>query len=223
VTDAAFRAAVREALARAEGGPLGRRIRAATVTAIVADARGDERDTEALAELVGALERAGVPRGRQFVLLGAEAPDAGVAKARASALRASLGVVVMAHDPEARSRFAAGVLPSGAPVELDDELREAEEVLVVGRFGRAADGSLRGGPALVWPGLASARARAARPVPGDALGGLREAEAALAFAPADFALFWSGDEPPRVRAGTPAAVAAACVSEGWLDGTAARG
>jgi hypothetical protein len=215
-----FRAAVRTALASAEGGPLGRRIRAATITAIVADARGDERDAIALEELADALTRAGVPRGRQFVLLGDA--EAGVLPAReaARALRARLGMAVLAHDPHSRASFHAGDLADGTRVELDDELREAEEVVIAGRF--AAD---RGGPAALWPGLASAAARredaaALALLPADRIAGERHARAgqAHALAPSGFALVWGSDATPRVFAGDPAAVFARGVALGWLDG-----
>ena len=211
-----FRESVRRALADADGGPLGRRIRAATITAIIADARGDVRDAAAIAELVEALERAGVPRGRQFVLLGSDPPDLAAARDAARSLRASLGIPVLAHDPAGRARFLAGTLESGVPVELDDELREAEEVVLAGRFAAGESGELRGGPALLWPGLASARARAARSAAPDAASALAEAASAMALAPVDFALVWSAHTEPRVRAGTPGVVFAACVRDGWL-------
>ena len=207
---AGFRAAVRNALAEAEGGPLGRRIRAATITAIVADARGDEHDAVALEELVGALERAGVPRGRQFVLLGDVDTRVLPAREAARTLRARLGIPVLAHDPASRASFHAGDLADGTRVVLDDELREAEEIVIAGRI--AAD---RGGPAAVWPGLASTAARWAESAAVAALpANHREDErraracAALALASACFVLVWDGDAPPRVRAGEPATVLA---------------
>ncbi len=215
---AEFRAAVRAALADAAGGPLGRRIRAATITAIVADARGDERDAIALTELVDALERAGVPRGRQFVLLGSA--DAGALPAREAArrLRARLGIAVLAHDPLSRASFHAGDLADGTRVELDDELREAEEVVIAGRFAAG-----RGGPAAIWPGLASVAARrvetaALAALPADRREPERHARAcaAHALASAGFALVWGSGEPPRVLAGDPAAVFAQGIAAGWL-------
>jgi hypothetical protein len=210
----AFRAAVRDALAHADGGPLGRRIRAATITAIVADARGGELDAIALEELVAALERAGVPRGRQFVLLGDDTEEALPAKARARELRARLGIPVLAHDPATRASFHAGDLEDGTRVELDDELREAEEVVIATGF---ANG--RGGPLAVWPGLASASARLAE---GAAVATatpqerLERAARALELAPAGFALVWDASEPGRVRAGDPAPLFAECVRAGWF-------
>jgi hypothetical protein len=207
---AEFRAAVRAALAAAAGGPLGRRIRGGTITAIVADAHAGEHERIALEELVDALERAGVPRGRQFVLLGDAEAGALPAKEAARTLRSRLGVPVLAHDPAVRASFHAGDLADGTPVELDDELREAEEVVIAVRLVGG-----RGGAAAVWPGLASAAARRAEAAALEALpAGLRErargerARAALALAGPGFALAWDEGVPPRVRAGDPAAVLA---------------
>ena len=216
----AFRAEVRRALAAPLGGPLGRRLGAAAGTVIVGDARGEARDEVALAELIEALARAGVPRGRQLVLLaGGEGAPAAVTARR---LRLVLGVPVVAHDP-AGAHFVAGRDAGGAPIELDDELREAEEVAIAGRFAADAGGRVSGGPAALWPGLAPAAAAAtlareleALPATERAAATLARAAPALAAATVGFALLWSAHDPPRVRAGEAASVFAACVREGWL-------
>ena len=118
---------------------------------------------------------------------------------------------MLAHDPAARSGFHAGTLADGTPVELDDELREAEEVVIVGRLTGDRRGGLRGGPALLWPGLASARARTARArrcgLPPAALAE-RRAHARRWRSHRRISR-WSGalDDPPRVTAGEPAVLA----------------
>ena len=194
----AFAAAVARALASPEDGPLTARFPAALVTAIAAapDPGQPGLLERALAATISRLEEVGVPRGRQYVLLAAGAPDPG---ALTASLRLALGVPVMAHDPAGPS-FVAGHAPDGTPLELDDELREAEALVVVGPAPR--DGGLRGGPFLLCPGLASARTALAWEVV-LARGGPRAAWAlALACereARVDFAVLW--DESGRVVAG----------------------
>ncbi len=208
----AFRVAVRQALADAYGGPLARRIVAGTTTAIVADACGDVLDDVALEEVSAALVRAGVPRGRQFVLLGSEVPAVARAGARASGLRAQLGIPVIAHDPDGPC-YVAGHLPDGRRVEFDDELREAEEVLFVGRCMRVVpDG--RGGTGTVWPGVAGRASRGdADGAPAGSLDAVLASITVRDLLPVDFALVWNGEGPLRVRAGTPATAVASC----WAD------
>lgn len=225
-----FRGAVRRALADPLGGRLARHFAIPAVTAIVADAGFGEPERIALAELAEAMARAGVPRGRLFVLLaGAGAPDPGL-RPRAKELRDLLGVPVLPHDP-AKAAFEAGRLEDGLPLAFDDELREAEAVVACGRFGAGRDGSLHGGPAALLPGLASAATRAAL---AERLGAIADPAAraraacaaalgALAHVPVDFALVWDDGDPPAVRAGEARAVFEACVAEGWLGPDAAAG
>jgi len=218
-----FRGAVRRSLADPLGGRLARHFAIPAVTAIVADAILGEPERVALAELVDAMAGAGVPRGRTFVLLaGGGVPDEGV-RARARELRGLLGVPVLPHDP-AKAGFEAGRLDDGLALAFDDELREAESVVVCGRFGVGRDGTLHGGPAALLPGLASAATRAAlaerlRAI-ADPAARARAAYAAalgaLAHVPADFALVWSDGDPPAVRAGEGRAVFEACAADGWL-------
>ena len=196
----AFQAAVRAALAAPEDGALAGRFPAPLVTALVADSSEPEpRLAEALGELTATLASLGVPRGRQLVLLGGD-PVVADAPARAQRLAARLGLPVLVHAPEYPG-FVAGRLADGTPLELDDELREAEGVLCVGR-GFAAAGRVVGGPYLLVPGVASARTRLAL-AGARARGGER---AALEFAlaaevalPVDLAVCW--DEQGRVVAG----------------------
>jgi len=194
----AFAAEVARALASPEDGPLTARFPAALVTAIAAapDPARPERLETALAATIERLDLLGVPRGRQFVLLAGDAPGAGALPA---ALRRALGVPVIAHDPSGAA-FVAGHAPDGTLLELNDELREAEALVVVGPAPR--DAALSGGPFLLCPGLVSARTALAWEQAA-ARGGPRAAWAlALAAereAPVDLAVLW--DESGRVVVG----------------------
>ncbi|HVQ26118.1 MAG TPA: hypothetical protein VMV01_13115 [Planctomycetota bacterium] len=194
MTDTAFRARVRAALAAPEAGPLAARFPAPLITAIVAGADvGElERLELALTELIAGLAAVGVPRGRQFVLLGSLLPAP--AGESATRLRAALGVPVLVHDSR-DADFVAGASPEGAPFELDSELREAEAVVVVGPARAGPDG-LEGGAGLLCPGVASLRTRAAWEAARTA-GGAPSANAfALALeraVPADLAVLWQAD------------------------------
>jgi len=198
-----FAAAVRAALdglATSGEGGLAARFTAPLVTAIVVDASEGPWLVPALAALTDALAHVGVPRGRQFVLVGRDsAYGSGEARARAAALRRELLVAAVAHEP-GDPAFTPGRLPDGTPLELDDELREAEAVLCVGRaFG--AGGRVQGGPYLLAPGVASQatrRAFAALRARGGERAALAAALAAEAALPVDLALCWN--EVGRVSA-----------------------
>lgn len=205
--DATFRAAVRNALAAPLGGTLASRFCVPAVTALAADGRDAARGLAALEELVAALARIGLPRGRQFVLVSHAPGNRNEAKAFARAWRAALGVPVLVHDPERPAAFVPGVFADGAPCELDDELREAEEVVLVGRIEPGAGGA----PALLWPGLSTTAAGAAATAlaRGPAGAAAARARETLALVPAGFALVWTDDEPPRIAAGPVEAAEAA--------------
>ncbi|MEQ1834730.1 MAG: hypothetical protein ABL977_16920 [Candidatus Eisenbacteria bacterium] len=153
-----FRSRVAAALTAPLDGPLTARFVAPLVTALVARADEGPELADALAEVSAALARVGVPPGRQYVLLAGErAAERGPARARE--LRARLELPVLVHDP-ARTGFVAGRLPGGAALELDDELREAEAIVVLAALGRS--------PAAAWsaatvvcPDACSARTRVA--------------------------------------------------------------
>ena len=204
---AAFSLRVREALVAPEGSPLATLFTAATITALVVDfaeARADERVPLALLAVRDGLERVGVPRGRQFVLVGgtvqAAAPGVPGVKEWLAGLGQRLALTVLAHDP---SRwFTAGRTPAREPIELDDELREAEAIVCIGR-GFATAGRVHGGPFLLVPGVASlatAQAWAARRAEAGERGALSLALAAEEQAPVDLAIHWD-DRGDRVRAG----------------------
>ena len=207
---------VREALATPRDGPLAAKLAAPLVTALVADAAEGPWLEPALAAVSETLSTIGVPRGRQFVLLGStEASGEPLARARAAALRRSLAMQVFAHDPSG-AWFTAARFPDGTAIELDDELREAEAIVTVG-LGSAGAGSVRGGPWLLLPGVASlatrralARARAAGGEPA-ALALSLAAERAV---PVDLALSW--DEAGVATAASGRASFAALASAAGL-------
>lgn len=219
-----FRGSVRRALAEPLGGRMARHFAIPAVTAIVADGGGGEPGSIALAELTEAMVKAGVPRGRMFVLLTGEAPPDAAARERARELRDMLGVPVIPHDPT-QAAFEPGRLANGVPLALDDELREAESVVVCGHFGADARGRLEGGPAALLPGLAAEALRAAlaaelqqlADAPARARLAFETAMAGLEFVPVDFALVWNSEDPPAARAGEGKAVFESCAREGWVE------
>jgi hypothetical protein len=204
---ATFAARVRSALASPVGGPLATRFVAPLVTALVAESSEPERLLPALVETSRALASVGVPPGRQFVLLGGPERESGGGPAPALArdLARALGIPAHVHRPAAAC-FTAGRLDDGTPIELDDELREAEAIVVVGHCASAA-GAMRGGPWLIVPGVASAatrRALAAARTGGGERAALAFSLAAERLAPVDFAVLW--DDAGVVVAGAARAL-----------------
>src|SRR5262249_45456667 len=111
-----------------------------------------------------------------------------------------ISIPVLLHDPT--RAFAAGRTPAGDPIELDDELREAEAIVCLGQC-ESRSGTLRGGPYLLAPGVASLATRqafAARRAEAGERGALALALAAEALAPVDLALTWT-PSGGRMRAG----------------------
>lgn len=217
-----FRGAIRRALAAPLGGTMASLFAVPAVTAIVAEGGSGEPGSIALAELTEAMARAGVPRGRMFVLLTAATSPGPREKERARELRATLGMPVLPHDP-AQAAFEPGRANDGTPLALDDELREAEAVVICGRFAVDAQGELHGGPAALLPGLASdatreafARALPAGPAADRAAAALTRSLAVLEHVPVDFALLWNDADPPAVVAGAGSAAFEACAAGGWL-------
>ena len=107
---------------------------------------------ERLPALITAVARVwSIPPGRVTVLLAAsESGPADVALARE--LTHASGALTLVHDPERSTCCLFGEGPHGVPLEMNDELREAEAVLSASVLAER--------PAL-FPGLASARALAA--------------------------------------------------------------
>jgi hypothetical protein len=159
VSDEAFRHRVRAALAAPVGAPLAERFPAPLVTALIAGAEPGDlgRLTVALEEVSAALHAVGLPRGRLFVLLGSLRP--GPARQTAASLRERLALPVMVHDGLG-AHFTVGLIRGGVPIQLNDELREAEALVLVGPARGGADG-LEGGQGLLCPGVVSAATRAA--------------------------------------------------------------
>src|SRR5258708_4410351 len=202
----ACRGLVRRALASPLDGTLASRFAAPGETVIVAEARGDAELGIALVELVDALVHVGVARGRMVLLLANADGSAAAFAERRRELASVLGCAVIVHDPE-RSTHAPFPVPGWpAPLELDDELREAEAIVLVGEM--SGDRALvrHGGPFAILPGLASrASAEAFRAAsPDDATARARATAAAEALG-VDFALLWDEADPPHVVAGSAAA------------------
>lgn len=213
----AFRAEVRRALSQSVGLSLAQAFAAPKVTVIVADASVSERDVIALSELVESLVRVGTSRGRCMLLLshaGPESPAAAV-KTQAKQLRATLGMPVVVHDPAEKSDWIPGAVDGIGECALDDELREAEAVVLVGRWSRRKDGEVHGGPALLLPGLADPATRARWGAGADRDARDAATRAVTAIVPVDYALLWDASDPPRVRAGSGAELFAALEKKGW--------
>lgn len=203
-----FRGAVRRALASPLGATLAQRFPAPHVTVLVGDAELRSHDEVALVEVAEALTRVGLPRGRMMTLLAGTQPLDALRRERARELHDILGMPVVLHDPFGGASFAVGTTASGLHLQLDDELREAEAVVVVGEFANDHVRGLHGGPFALLPGLASAQTRAqwSEGLRADAAGGantqlLDSAREVLALVQVDLALVWDESDPPRVCAG----------------------
>ena len=213
----AFRAEVRRALSQSVGLSLAQAFAAPKVTVLVADANVSERDVVALSELVESLVRVGTSRGRCMLLLSHTGPGAPApaVKTQAKQLRATLGMPVVVHDPAEKSDWIPGALDGMGECALDDELREAEAVVLVGRWSRRKDGVVHGGPALLLPGLADPATHARWAACADRDARDAATRAVTAIVPVDYALLWDASDPPRVRAGSGAELFAALEAEGW--------
>ena len=202
-------ASLRDALLTALLAPTGARLEqvfhAPFVTVLLAERDGGEAGRAALELARDELSRRGVACGRQMVLLASTRPPGASHRDEAKALRARLGIPVVLHDPErSPSMLSSGEDPLA--IELDDELREAEAVMVVsairnsGRFGEG------GGEELLLPGAASAATlRRCEALAVHAEGRTALARAAARSCTIDYALLWTDDfahawagEAPRV-------------------------
>jgi hypothetical protein len=214
-----FRGAVKRALAAPVGASLAQRFFAPTMTVLVGDARLASHDEVALAEVADALHRVGLPRGRMLTLLAGTMPLDAHRRERARELHDVLGMPVVLHDPDAPGGFTVGTTPSGFVVELDDELREAEAVVLVGEFAVDHAFGAHGGPFALLPGLATPASRARLEqqagVQGHAL--RRElAREVLGLVKVDLALVWNESDPPEVRSGG-GELLQTLLAEGWGD------
>ena len=147
---------MRSALEHPEGSPLSVAIPTPAFIVIVLSAPEAADAEVVLIELTAALRRSH-PTPRLLALLppgGEGAP----AIERARALRSRVPVAAVAHDPARSAWFDAGSSRDGLRFEMNDELREAEAVVlaVERRAGRPEPAA-----AALYPGLASRAARAA--------------------------------------------------------------
>lgn len=216
-----FRGAVRRALAAPQGATLMQRFPAPHVTVLVGDARLESHDEVALAEVAEALSRVGLPRGRMLTLLHGTEPLDAARRERARELHDTLGMPVVLHDPLGGPHFTVGTTHGGLLVQLDDELREAEAVVIVGEFASDHARGEHGGPFALLPGLASVETRARLAALQQAAGAgnelevLREAaRALLTLVQIDLALVWDQSDPPVVHAGG-ADLLEALLLQGW--------
>lgn len=189
---AAFGEAVRRALAAPAGVALPVALHAPTVTAVVASPHHLPWVEAALGVVLRALPRAGIAGGRTGVIFaseGGEPPRA--VEAAAARVRQAFGVPALVHRPGAPC-FGVGTTSGGVPVELDDELREAEAIVTVGAVGGTSPCGWDGGPSLLFPGLCSARTREEIRARYESLEWYRRQEAdARALAPVDYGVAWS--------------------------------
>jgi hypothetical protein len=169
------------------------------VTVLVVDDEQPEAAELALERMTRALDRAGIGARRRLVLVpartGAPAPPGLLDRlARAAASPA------LAHDAVRSAGFSPGRDAGGVPLVVNDELREAELIVVLAPLRR---GVLREDPlgvhARIHPGLAVVGPGTARPDPA----------AVRRLLPVDFAVLWRpqpGDSW-QVEAGAPEALA----------------
>ena len=203
-----FRGAVRRALAAPMGATLAQRFPAPHVTVLVGDAELRSHDEVALAEVAEALTRVGLPRGRMMTLLAGTQPLDAARRERAREMHDILGMPVVLHDPFGGASFAVGTTASGFTLQLDDELREAEAVVVVGEYANDHVRGWHGGPFALLPGLASSETREGWAQRVSANGEddsdrrlLQSVREVLAWVKVDLALVWDESDPPEVRAG----------------------
>jgi len=190
MTEPGFEERVRQALA---AFPVAAHFPAPYLTFIVADNDAPaDRLEPALAATVDALAAAGIPETRIDIMLGSVAGDVTPANRTPAVegLRVGRHIWVELHNAQSWG-FTAGRLPDGTPVELNDELREAEAIVVVGPVASSPAGPV-GGVAHLVPGVATAATRLAfeRARAQGARAAWDFARAAEALAPVNLALCW---------------------------------
>lgn len=199
-------AALGAALAAPTGARLEQVFHSPFVTVLLAERDGGETSAKALEFARDALVRRGVAAGRQMVLLAAMDPPRAEHREWARLLRARLGVPVLIHDP-AQSPSMPAVVLDGMEFELDDELREAEAVMLVAALRPGARFGEAGGAELLVPGAASAataaRCAARAQDPAERYAIVRRAQEVCRI---DYALLWSHVDPSRAWAGEPPGV-----------------
>lgn len=203
---ACLRAAVDAALARPLGGSPARVVPPGSITGVVLDGEA----LEPCAAVLPALLRALGP-GAAWRLLVIVTCESGAVPSRAAAVaclpQEARHATLVVHDPDHNHAFVPGVTSRGVPVELDDVLLDAETLVTVGPVWLGAGGRLHGGGGLIFPGLASRRARAAHLGLAEAAGVRAAAElltdrddALRMIEPPDFQLCWIKRAQGEVRA-----------------------
>jgi hypothetical protein len=183
-------AATRALAALPPGEPL---LAPGAATVLVLDARDPAAAGRIVPAVLEFLGGRGIGRGRVIALLPAlERTPAGAA----GALRAAgVDLPIVRHDPRRSACFTAG-RADGVAIELNDELREAEAIVLAARV--EAGASWRG---VVCPGLASQATVAALATRGTGTAG---APSAADLLPVDLAVLWSTEcGVIRAAAGAP--------------------
>lgn len=134
------------------------------VTVIAAWPEPESAALAALAVVVRALEHHGIARGRQILLI-PDLPEADSGRDdRAREVAAKLGITGLAHDRDRSACFTAGRTLEGVAIEINDELREAEAVVLAGPW---VETTFRQAPAeMLVSGLLSRRTGEALAGPG---------------------------------------------------------
>lgn len=176
------------------------------VTVLLAERDGGEDSLEALEFARDALTRRGVAAGRQMVLLASMQPPQAAHRLAVRAMRERLGIPVVLHDP-AHSPSMPATGESDLQLELDDELREAEAVMLVSALRPGAEFGEGGGEELLVPGSVSAATAArCRPLAASVAGRRRIARIAQSACRIDYALLWWRGGSVRAWAGEMPAV-----------------
>jgi len=115
---------------------------------------------ESLPVLVEALERRGVPRSRQTVLVAAGTHSAPAAGEFARLWQAPAGVEIVVHDAAAPGT-KRGETRAGTPVEVNDRYASASFRITLGGVSLHYLAGFGGGPKMVFPGVASRAGAAA--------------------------------------------------------------
>ena len=200
-----FEGVLRSALERPTGVALGVAIPVPAFTVLIACGDSDDEVRVAAAAMLREFTRDGRPPGRIIVLL-PPGGDGESDRRRATELRAELGIPVIAHDPERSPCYVAGHGPARVALEFDDELREAEAVVLVAGPCRDSDGRWRPPLSALVPGMLSGGTRRALEAAGlDRRGAWDELRREMAeMVPVDYALLWwrSADGAWRARSGS---------------------
>lgn len=132
----------------------------ARVCLVVPDLTRPAPVRETLPVLVEALERRGVSRSRQMILVAAGTHAAPGADELARSWEPPAGVEIVVHDARAPG-VARGATPAGTPVEVNERYARADWRLTLGGVSLHYLAGFGGGPKMVFPGVASRAGAAA--------------------------------------------------------------